>query len=125
VIHGFLADVVVVAHMAFLLFVAAGGLLVLRWRRLAWVHLPAVVWGAWVELAGWICPLTPLENWLRRQGGESGYDGSFIEHYVLPVLYPTDLTRGTQVTLGAIAVAVNVTIYAWIWRRSRRARVNR
>ena len=124
-LHGFLADLVVVAHIAFVLFVVAGGLLVLRWRRLAWVHLPAVIWGTWVELAGWICPLTPLENWLRRQGGESGYAGSFIEHYVLPILYPTDLTRGMQVTLGAIAVTVNVAIYAFIWRRSRRATVNR
>ncbi len=83
-------------HMCFVVFVVAGGLLVLRWRRMAWVHVPCEVWRAWIEFAGWICPLTPLEIWLRRCAGEAGYERGFIEHYVLPVLCPSDLTRSTQ-----------------------------
>ena len=114
------ADALVIVHAAFVLFVVAGGLLALRWRRILWVHAPAALWGIWIELAGWICPLTPVESWLRQQGGEVGYSGSFIEHYLLPVLYPSALTRGTQILLGGLALAVNLTVYAWVLSRRRR-----
>ena len=113
----FLADLVVLLHMGFVVFVVAGGLLALRWRRMAWVHVPCAVWGAWIEFAGWICPLTPLEIWLRRRAGEAGYETGFIEQYVLPVLYPSELTRSTQVVLGTVVVALNMALYAWLWRR--------
>jgi hypothetical protein len=116
-----LADATVVLHLAFVLFVVAGGLLVLRWPRLAWVHLPAAAWGAWVEFAGWICPLTPLENWLRQQGGQAGYAVSFVDQYVAPVLYPAILSRELQWVLGGLVVAVNVGAYLLVMRRVRRS----
>jgi hypothetical protein len=116
---GLLADITVVLHLGFVLFVVAGGLLVLRWRRLAWVHVPCALWGALIELAGWVCPLTPLELWLRARAGEAGYGGGFVEHYVLPVLYPGALTRGVQVALGVAVLAVNAAVYGWIWHRAR------
>ncbi|GMV05611.1 MAG: hypothetical protein AMXMBFR53_18880 [Gemmatimonadota bacterium] len=121
-IHSLLADGTLALHVAFLLFVVFGGLAVLRWRRVAWLHVPCVLWGAWVELAGWVCPLTPLENRLRRLAGESGYAGGFLEHYVVPLLYPPGLTRGMQVALGVAALALNVGVYVVVWRRGRRAR---
>ncbi|MBI4477413.1 MAG: DUF2784 domain-containing protein [Acidobacteria bacterium] len=111
------ADFVVLVHATFVVFVLLGGLLVLRWRRAAWVHLPAAAWGVLIEFAGWICPLTPLENSLRERGGAAGYPGGFIEHYFLPLLYPGGLTRATQLALGTVAVAVNALIY---WRVMRR-----
>jgi hypothetical protein len=107
--------------VGFVLFVVLGGLLVLRWPRLAWLHLPAAVWGALIEFAGWICPLTPLENRLRRAGGTAGYAGGFVEHYLLPVLYPVGLTRGVQYVLGAGVVLVNAAVYWWVFRRVRRS----
>jgi hypothetical protein len=116
-----LAGVVVGLHLGFVLFVVLGGLLVLRWPRLAWVHLPAAVWGALIEFAGWVCPLTPLENHLRRAAGTAEYAGGFVEHYLLPVLYPVGLTRGTQYLFGAFVVGVNAAVYWWVWRRTRRA----
>jgi uncharacterized protein DUF2784 len=112
-----LADLVVAVHLLFVLFVVLGGLLVLRWRRVAYLHIPAALWGAAIELGGWICPLTPLENSLRRQGGSSGYSGDFIEHYILPVLYPSALTRPIQLTLGFVVIAVNLGIYAYAFRK--------
>lgn len=118
-LYRLLADVVVLVHLAFVLFVIAGGMLALRWPRVAWVHVPCAAWGALIELAGWICPLTPLENWLRVQGGDTGYAGGFVEHYVIPLLYPHALTRATQVVLGVAVIAVNLTVYALVWRRSR------
>jgi Protein of Unknown function (DUF2784) len=118
-----LANAVSVVHLAFVLFVVLGGLLVLKWLRLAWLHVPAAVWGVLIEYAGWICPLTPLENSLRARGGEAGYSGGFIEHYVQPVLYPAGLTRGTQIVLGSLALLVNLTAYGVvIARRSRSGR---
>jgi uncharacterized membrane protein YhhN len=93
-LYRWLADLVVVLHFGFVLFVVGGGLLALRWPRLARVHLPTAVWGVLIEFGGWLCPLTPLENWLRRRSGGAGYAGGFVEHYVLPVLYPSGLTRG-------------------------------
>jgi hypothetical protein len=111
-----LADLVVVIHFSFVLFVILGGLLVLRWPRLAYVHLPAAAWGVLIELTGWVCPLTPLEQSLRLKAGEQGYSGSFIEHYVLPLLYPSALTRTIQVGIGAIVIAVNLLIYGCLLR---------
>ena len=109
-------------HFFFVVFVALGGVLVLRWRHLAWVHLPCVVWGALIEFSGWICPLTPLENWLRLQSGAAGYEGGFIEHYLMPVLYPADLSRQMQIGLGLAVVIINVAIYGSILRRRRSGR---
>ena len=114
-----LADLVVGLHFLFVVFVVIGGLLVWRWRWVMWLHIPAAVWGALIELGGWICPLTPLEKSLRAKAGGAGYEGGFIEHYVLPVLYPGALTRETQVVLGVVVVAVNVGIYWLVARRQR------
>jgi hypothetical protein len=119
-IYRTLADLVVVFHLGFVLFVVLGGLLALRWPRVLWVHLPAAVWGAWVEFSSTICPLTPFENHLRHLGGEAGYSGGFIAHYIQPVLYPAGLGRGTQIVLGVVVVLLNVTAYTVVWRRRRR-----
>lgn len=112
------ADGLVALHLAFVAFVVAGGFLALRWRRLAWVHVPAALWGAIIEFMGWVCPLTPLENHFRRLAGEGGYAGGFIEHYVIPVLYPADYTVALRLTLGAAAVLLNGTAY-WLYFRRR------
>jgi len=117
VIYRLLADLVVVLHLGFVLFVVLGGLLVLRWPRAAWLHLPAALWGAGIEFLHGICPLTPLENHLRRLGGEAGYSGGFVEHYVLPVLYPAGLGRGLQIGLGLFVVVLNLVVYTTVWRR--------
>jgi hypothetical protein len=113
-----MAVLVVLFHFAFILFVMFGGLLALRWRWAPAAHLPAAVWGAWVELTGRVCPLTPLENQLRRAAGGTGYPGSFIEHYVLRIVYPPGLTRDAQLVLGVGAVLLNVVLYAWVLRRN-------
>lgn len=118
--YRWLADLTVVVHLAFVVFVVVGGLLVLRRRGWAWIHLPAAVWGAAIEWAGWVCPLTPLENWLRLRAGGSGYRGGFVEHYLLPLLYPSELTRGTQIVLGGLVVVINVAFYTVVWKRYRR-----
>ncbi len=114
-----LADVVLLTHLAFVLFVLFGGLLALKWRSTIWFHLPAAAWGAFIELSGWICPLTPLENWLREQGGAAAYEGDFLGHYLLALLYPDDLTRPTQLMLGLLVIAMNTAIYLWLWRKDR------
>lgn len=111
-----LADLVLIVHLTFVVFVLCGGLLVLRWRWIAWLHLPAAAWGAVVEFTGWICPLTPLENWLRVQGGEVGYEQDFVARYLLPLLYPGDLTRDLQLLLGSVVVVLNAALYWWLWR---------
>lgn len=118
-LYGLAADVILVVHLAFVLFVVGGGFLVLRWPRLAWLHIPAVVWAAFVEFSGSICPLTPLEVVLRQQAGEAGYAGDFIEHYVVSLLYPDGLTREMQTTLGAVVVVMNAAIYIVVLRRRR------
>lgn len=118
-IYGNLATLVVVFHFAFLLFVMFGGLLVLRWRRVVWLHIPCFLWGSWIEASGGICPLTPLENQLRRAAGESEYVGSFIEHYIMAVMYPAGLTRGVQMALAVGLVLLNVAVYGWVVRRGR------
>jgi Protein of Unknown function (DUF2784) len=107
-----LADAVLLLHGLFILFAVAGGVLVWRWPWLAWLHLPAAVWAGWVVSAGWICPLTPLENALRRSAGEAGYGGSFLEHYLLALIYPEGLTRPLQVALGLGVLLLNVLLYA-------------
>ena len=111
-----LATLVVLLHMAFVAFVVAGGVLALRWPRVAWVHLPAALWGAMIALVGWICPLTPFENWLRVRGGAAAYDTGFLDHYLLPVLYPVAMTRGLQIGTGVFVVLVNALVY---WRVSQ------
>lgn len=115
----FFADAVVALHLAFILFVIAGGLLVARYPRAAYVHLPAVAWVAWLEFTGAICPLTPLENMLRVSAGEAGYAGGFIDHYLLAIIYPSGLTPHVQTVLGIAVLVLNVGAYAWLWRRRR------
>jgi len=115
-----LADLLVVAHLAFIVFALAGGALVLWRRGVAMLHLPAAAWAAWTEFTGTICPLTPWEQALRRQAGEAGYSGGFIEHYLIPLIYPAALTPAIQTVLGVVVVALNVAVYALVWRRGRR-----
>jgi hypothetical protein len=120
-VYGILADAVVLAHAAFVAFVLSGGLLILRWKRLAWLHVPCALWGALVEAAGWVCPLTPLEDWLRSRADEPSFGGGFVERYLLPALYPEHLTRQVQAALGLGVVVLNVSVYGFvIWRRRRR-----
>jgi Protein of Unknown function (DUF2784) len=117
--HRLLADLILILHASFVAYVMLGAFLVLRWPRTAWVHVPAVLWGAGIEFMGGLCPLTPLENHFRQLAGEDGYSGGFVEHYLLPVLYPDDLTRRVQIALGVTALVVNVAVYAWALWRSR------
>jgi hypothetical protein len=112
-----LADLVLIVHAGFALFVVAGGLLVRRWRRLIWLHLPAALWATAIELGGWICPLTPLENKLRAATGQATYAGDFIQHYMIAVLYPVSLTRPIQIVLGTLVLTINVIVYCVLWRR--------
>ena len=114
-----LADGVLLLHFAFILFVAVGGLLVLRWRRVAWIHIPCAIWGVAIEFGGWICPLTPLENRLRALAGEATYQGDFIARHLTPVIYPEGMPREAQVALGLAALVVNLAIYALVWSRAR------
>jgi hypothetical protein len=116
------ADGLVLLHLGFVLYVVAGGLLALRYRRAPWLHLPAAIWGAAIEIGGGVCPLTPLENRLRAAGGGGGYGGGFVEHYVLPLVYPAGLTRSTQIVLGSIVLLANLLVYGAVWRvRLRRS----
>lgn len=117
--YRFFADVLVVVHFLFILFVVAGGMLILYRPRMAFLHLPAVIWGAAVELCGWICPLTPLENYFRRIAGDAGYSGGFIEHYLIPLIYPENLTAEKQYVLGGLVIVVNLIFYFLLWRRKR------
>ncbi|CAN7531054.1 DUF2784 domain-containing protein [Cupriavidus necator] len=121
-ITAWLADLVVIVHGLFILFVVAGGLLALRWPRVAWLHLPAAAWGVLIEWSGWICPLTPLENTLRQAAGQAGYSGGFVERYLLPLIYPAGLTPAVQLWLGLVVLVVNAAVYALWWRRRRAAR---
>ena len=120
-IHRVLADLVVVLHFAFMVFVIVGGLLALLWRWAPFVHLPAASWGVFVEVSGRVCPLTPLENSLRQAAGASGYSGGFIEHYLIPVIYPAALSPSVQLLLAALVVLINALVYAAVWRRTRLA----
>ncbi|MDP2132663.1 MAG: DUF2784 domain-containing protein [Sulfuritalea sp.] len=111
------ADVIVLLHFAFILFVGLGGLLCLRWKRAAWLHLPAVIWGAAIEFSRGSCPLTPLEQKLRMAAGDAGYSGSFIEHYLLPMIYPAGLDDFHQFVLGILVILINLAVYAWVLRQ--------
>jgi hypothetical protein len=118
--YRFLADLLVALHLAFALFVVLGGALVLWRRRLALLHVPVAIWGVLIELSGWVCPLTPLEVRLRILGGQAGYSGGFVEHYLLPVLYPSGLTREQQVGLGILVGVLNLGVYGLVtWRIMR------
>jgi hypothetical protein len=121
-VSALLADLVLVVHLAFVLFVALGGLLALRWPRVAWLHLPAALWGAAIEFGGWICPLTPLENDLRTRAGLTPYTTDFVARYLVPVIYPDGLTRGVQIALGLAVLLGNAAIYAAVLRRRTRRR---
>ena len=116
-----LADAVVLLHFAFLAFVVLGGLLVLRWPKVAWFHLPMAAWGAFVELYLHYCPLTPLENWLRRRGELVTYDTGFIAHYIVPVIYPPGLTSGVQLFLGILLVVGYVLVYGYVLHKRRKS----
>ena len=117
--NGLLADALVVVHLLFVGFVGLGGLLVLRWPRVAWAQLPAAAWGVGIEVTGALCPLTPLEQELRRRAGGSAYQGDFVSHYLLPVLYPSGLTRPAQLGLAVLVLVANLVIYAVVLRRRR------
>jgi hypothetical protein len=115
------ADAVLLLHGVFILFVVAGGLLALRWPLAAAVHLPCAAWGAYIEFSGGICPLTPLEQRLRAAAGEAGYSGGFIEHYLLPLIYPAGLTPTVQIVLGSAVIVINLAVYSLVLRRRRTA----
>ncbi|MGD8595060.1 MAG: DUF2784 domain-containing protein [Gammaproteobacteria bacterium] len=110
--YAFLADSIVVLHLLFILFVVSGGFLALKWLKVVYLHIPAVVWGVYIEFSGKICPLTPLENWFRLKSGQMGYEGDFIERYIIPIIYPVNLTRDMQFTLGATALLINLLAYS-------------
>ncbi len=115
------ANAIVLLHLGYVMFVVIGGLLVFRWRWISLLHLPAVVWSVLLELRGWLCPLTPLELMFREAGGQAGYSGGFIEHYILPVLYPVDLDRTMQIAIGSFVIVINLALYGWLlWRLKNR-----
>lgn len=116
------AETVLLAHLAFIVFALLGAVLAVWWRRIVIVHLPAAAWGAWVEISGRVCPLTLLENYLRIKAGQSGYAESFIEHYLLAIIYPAGLTRDIQFALAAAVIAVNLAIYGWLLVRRHSSR---
>jgi hypothetical protein len=113
----FLADFVFLVHVAYILFAVFGALLVFKWRWVRWIHIPAVIWAAFVELTGRICPLTPWENWLREMGGQPQYSGGFIEHYLAPLVYPEFLTRPMQAVLGIGVIVLNAGLYVFVEKR--------
>ena len=119
-LYGILADIVVSIHLFFVLFALLGAVLII-WRRwVIWLHLPAVLWAIWIELTGGVCPLTPLENWLRIRAGQGGYRGDFVQHYLLPLLYPIGLTRNIQILLGLMLMAINAALYGYLIFQIRR-----
>jgi len=122
-IYTLAADAVVLLHLGFVVFVVAGGLLVFRWHWIALFHLPAVVWSVLLELYGWLCPLTPLELMFRQAAGQAGYSGGFIEHYILPLLYPVELDRSMQIAIGIFVIVINLALYGWLlWRLKSRCK---
>ena len=112
------ADFIVLLHFAFILFVVLGGLLVFYRRMFAWLHLPTVLWGVLIEFSGWICPLTPWEQSLRIKAGQVGYSGGFVEHYLMPLIYPVALTPEIQIILGVLVLILNVGVYGWLWSKT-------
>ena len=123
-VYSYLADLVVLLHTCFVLFAMLGGLLVLWKPLMAWCHIPAVLWAAGIEFLGWICPLTPLENMLRTRGGDTGYATGFVEHYIMPLLYPAQLTRKMQIGFGLIVLGMNLVIYWGLWAKIRKAEID-
>jgi hypothetical protein len=117
-LYRFLADGVLILHLCFILFVVFGGLILLCWRKIAYLHVPAVIWAFLVQWFQWICPLTPIENWFRELGGDAGYEGGFIEHYILPLVY-VDVSRWLHIALALAAVGLNLFVYIWVFRRFR------
>jgi hypothetical protein len=122
--YNFFADLVLILHSFFVLFVLLGGFFVPWKSSVAWYHIPAVIWAVCLEFAGWICPLTPLENMLRERGGVAGYDTGFIEHYIVPILYPASLSRQMQIYLGLIVLSINTGIYFTLWMRKWKSERN-
>ena len=115
------ADLVLLTHFAFIVLVIGGAIIVFRYPWFAWLHIPAAVWGAYVEITGKICPLTILENFLRISAGQEGYTSSFVERYIVPLIYPVGLTRNLQFWLAGLVVGINVILYGWVlWHRHRR-----
>lgn len=110
------ADAIAIVHLTFIVFVALGGLLLLRWPRLVWLHVPAAVWGALIEFAGWYCPLTEYENAMLRRAGEAGYSGGFVAHYIFRLIYPSGLTRGLEIAIGVFVLVVNASVYVRVFR---------
>jgi hypothetical protein len=117
-LYHLLADITLVIHFAFIIFVLLGGILAIWWRKVVWLHVPAAAWGALIEFAGWTCPLTPLENRLRVEGGEVGYPGGFVEEYILTVIYPAGLTREIQIIFGILVITVNLVVYWRVFHKS-------
>ena len=116
-LNHYMADLVVLIHFCFILFVIFGGFLVIKWRRLIWLHLPAAVWGALIEFFGWVCPLTTLENQLCQGTDRGTYSTGFIEHYIIPLIYPTGLTRDIQLLLGVVVVVLNLFVYTQVYAK--------
>lgn len=116
-IYHILADAVVCMHFSFVIFASLGGLIVLRYPIVRYIHIPAFLWAGWISFSGWICPLTLLEIWFRHQGGAIGYTGGFVRHYLEPILYPAGLTRTGQWFLGGFVVLMNLMIYGWLYKR--------
>jgi hypothetical protein len=120
-VYNLFADAIVLAHFLFIAFVICGGLLIIRWPRIAFVHLPAALWGAAVEIFGWICPLTPLENHFRNLTGNNQYSGDFILRYLVPIIYPENLTSGIQQVLGILVIVINIIFYTIAIRKHKRS----
>ncbi|MCH8347850.1 MAG: DUF2784 domain-containing protein [Proteobacteria bacterium] len=118
--YSIVADLIVVLHLSFVIFVVAGGLLVLKWRWILYAHIPAAVWGVLLEFQGWGCPLTPLEKSLRITAGEEGYSGGFIEYYLVPLIYPGEITRDIQIWVGVFVIIINMVIYGLVIARRKR-----
>jgi hypothetical protein len=115
-IYQLLAGAVAILHFAFILFVIGGAFLLLRWPKLMWIHLPAAIWGVVIELMGWYCPLTNVENWLLRRAGRAGYSGGFVAHYIFALIYPAGLTRSIEIAIGIVVLLVNVSVYVRVFK---------
>ena len=119
-IYQLIADLVVAIHFAFIVFVLLGGLLLYRWRWVIWLHLPSVIWGVMIVFVGWICPLTPLENMLREAAGAEASQETFIEHYLMPIIYPSGLHRESFIAMAAVVIMINLIVYALVFIRRKK-----
>jgi hypothetical protein len=118
------ADLILIIHLAFIAFVIAGGILALKWKRIVFIHIPCVLWGALIEFKGWICPLTPIENQLRKVAGDNGYSGGFIEHYIMPLVYPQSLTQKIQILLGIGVLVANFCVYRTVFMLQKKKEIS-